>query len=195
MKKRMTVRGRREADGAPADGAAGAGASPGARGAVALLVAVLSAAPVQAAEVSLTAVSREAPSFSLTALDGSVVDDAALTGKHWIVNFWATWCPPCIEEMPAMNAAREALDPASIGMLAVNVGESPKAIEAFLEEVPIDFPVLLGDGALTLPDWGASALPTTLVVDADGRVILEAVGPRDWDDPGLLERLAALADD
>ena len=92
-----------------------------------------------------------------------------------------------------MNAAREALDPASVGMLAVNVGESPEAIEIFLEEVPIDFPILLGDAVFTLPDWGASALPTTLVVDADGRVVLEAVGPRDWDDSGLLERLAALA--
>ena len=53
-------------------------------------------------------------------------------------------------------------------MLAVNVGETPEAIEAFLETVPIDFPILLGDGARTLPDWGGRALPTTLIVDARG---------------------------
>ena len=94
-----------------------------------------------------------------------------------------------------MNTAREALEPAGVGMLAVNVGEGREAIETFLDQVPVDFPIALGDATSTLPDWGARALPTTLVVDAEGRIVFEALGPRDWDDPALIERLAALAGD
>ena len=148
-----------------------------------------------AAAVSLAAVDRPVPDFALETLDGERLDPAALAGKPWVVNFWATWCPPCIEEMPAMNTAWETLEGAGVGMLAINVGETPEAIEAFLERVPIDFPIALGDGASVLPDWSARALPTTLIVDAGGRVVFEAVGPRDWDDPALIERLAALVGD
>ena len=93
-----------------------------------------------------------------------------------------------------MNTAWETLEPAGVGMLAVNVGETPEAIEAFLEKVSIDFPIALGDGATTMPDWQARALPTTLIVDASGRVVHEALGPRDWDDEGLIARIAALAE-
>ena len=92
-----------------------------------------------------------------------------------------------------MNTLWAALEPTGFGMLAVNVGESPEAIAAFLERVPIDFTVVLGDGATTLPDWQARGLPTTFVVAADGRMVLAAEGPRDWDDAALIERLTALA--
>ena len=91
-----------------------------------------------------------------------------------------------------MNAAWAALEGDGVGMLAINAGEAPEIIEAFLERVPVDFPVLLGDAAATLPDWDVRVLPTTLVVDADGRVVHEALGPRDWDDEALLDRVRAL---
>ena len=158
-----------------------------------LALGPLATAPTRAAEVALTDVDRAPPSFSLETLDGETVDNATLAGRPWIVNFWASWCAPCIEEIPAMNVAWESLEPAGVGMLAINVGETAETIETFLEKVPIDFTVLLGDGATTLPDWEARALPTTLVIDTDGHVVLEAIGPRDWDDPGLIERVAALA--
>lgn len=160
----------------------------------AALAAATLASPATAADVSLADVDRAVPAFELPMLDGSTLEPADLAGRPWLINFWATWCAPCIEEMPAMNTAWETLEPAGVGMLAVNVGETTEAIEAFLEKVPVDFPIALGDGASTLPDWGARALPTTLVIDADGRIVHEALGPRDWDDPELVARIAALAD-
>ena len=162
--------------------------------AAACIAVLVSSGAALATDVSLAEVERTPPEFSLETLDGGTVDTAALAGRPWVVNFWATWCAPCIEEMPALNTAWKTLEPAGVGMLAINVGETAEAIGTFLDKVPVDFPILLGDGAKTLPDWDARALPTTLVVDAEGRIVHEAVGPRDWDDPALIARLAALAD-
>jgi|GEM_PF-1182057 len=146
------------------------------------------------ADDSLDDADRAVPEFNLELLDGGNVDTSALQGKPWVVNFWATWCAPCIEEIPSMNTAWESLAPAGVGMLAINVGEPADAIESFMEKIPIDFPVALGDGARTLPNWEVKGLPTTLVIDRDGMILHVALGPREWDDAALIERLAAMAD-
>jgi thiol-disulfide isomerase/thioredoxin len=140
---------------------------------------------------SLTPVERTVPEFKLTGMDKQQWDSDSLLGKFWVVNFWATWCPPCIEEIPSMNKAWEILEPEGIGMLAINAGEGGAAVEEFLTKIPIDFPILLGNMD-SLPNWSARALPTTLVVDASGKVIFEALGPREWDDEELLQRIIDL---
>lgn len=142
-------------------------------------------------EQRLTEVDRTLPSFSLPALDESVWTAESLKGKPWVINFWATWCPPCIEEIPSMNAAYEVLEPQGIGMLAINAGEGTEAVQEFLDKITIDFPNVLGD-ANTLPNWSVKALPTTIVVNAEGKVIYEALGPREWDDEALLQQVVDL---
>ena len=169
------------------------------RSAAALLaLAALGAAPLAARAVGgveLSEVDREPPTIALERLDGAPLDPDALAGRPQIVNFWATWCAPCVEELPAMNAAWAALEGEGVGMLAINAGEARETVEAFLDRVPVDFPVALGDAARTLPDWSVRVLPTTLVLDASGRVVYEALGPRDWDDEALLDRVRALVAD
>ena len=140
---------------------------------------------------ALTPAERAPPEFAIEGLDGTEWSAATLEGRPWIVNFWATWCAPCIEELPAMNAAWAALEDDGVGMLAINAGEGRESVEAFLERVPVDFPVALGD-VQALPDWSVRVLPTTLVIDAEGRVAYEALGPREWDDEALLDRVRAL---
>jgi len=90
-----------------------------------------------------------------------------------------------------MNAAYEILKPHGIGMLAINAGEGALAVESFLQKISIDFPNVLGDQN-TLLNWSVKALPTTIVVDADGRVVYEALGPREWDDEKLLQNVIDL---
>jgi thiol-disulfide isomerase/thioredoxin len=143
------------------------------------------------AQESLTSVERVVPEFSLMGMDNKEWDAESLSGKLWVVNFWATWCPPCIEEIPSMNKAWEVLEPEGIGMLAINAGEGRTAVEEFLGKIPIDFPTLLGDMD-TLPNWAARALPTTVVIDSSGKVIFEALGPREWDDQELLQKIIDL---
>ncbi|MFK7858619.1 MAG: TlpA family protein disulfide reductase [Granulosicoccus sp.] len=143
--------------------------------------------PVQ----QLSSVDRVVPTFNLASLDNTPWTLDSLKGKPWVINFWATWCPPCIEEIPSMNAAFEALEPQGIGMLAINAGEGTEAVEEFLKKISIDFPNILGD-ANTLPNWSVKALPTTIVVDTEGNVVYEALGPREWDDERLLQKVVDL---
>ena len=149
--------------------------------------------PLQADVISRK-LKRALPEFQLQSVADETWQSGSLQGKPWVINFWATWCPPCIEEIPSMNAAWDVLEEKGFGMLAINAGEGRAAVEIFLDSIPIDFPVLLGDNH-SLPNWSVRALPTTIVVDAEGNVIYEALGPREWDDSGLLERLTKLADD
>lgn len=142
-------------------------------------------------EQAITSVDRSLPPFELLALDNTPWTAETLKGKPWVINFWATWCPPCIEEIPSMNAAYEMLEPQGIGMLAINAGEGGIAVEEFLKKISIDFPNVLGN-ADTLPNWSVKALPTTIVVDAEGRVVFEALGPREWDDERLLQHVVDL---
>lgn len=143
------------------------------------------------AEQQLTGIERELPQFNLESMNSGEWNVESLKGKPWIINFWATWCPPCIEEIPSMNKAWATLESQGVGMLAINAGEGKEAVLGFLAEFPIDFPTLLGD-ANTLSDWAVKALPTTVVINAEGTVVFEALGPREWDDEKLLARVLEL---
>lgn len=93
-----------------------------------------------------------------------------------------------------MNTTYERLGEQNVGMLAINAGEDRETISAFLQDIPIDFPVVLADGMNTLAEWHIQGLPTTLLIDADGRIVYEAIGPREWDDPAMIAFLRSLAD-
>ncbi len=154
---------------------------------------MLCVSTAQAADQSLDAAERPLPEFDLASIGQGQWQAERLQGKPWVINFWATWCPPCVEEIPSMNTAWQALESQGVGMLAINAGEGQDAVDAFLKRIPIDFPTLIGD-VDTLANWSVMALPTTLVVNARGEVVYEALGPREWHDPALLDKVLALRD-
>ena len=129
--------------------------------------------------------------FTMTDVNGDSRSSSEWKERTLLINFWATWCPPCIEELPSMNRAWSKLEPEGIGMLAINAGEDRFDVESFLGRVPIDFTAVLG-GLDTLPNWSVRALPTTIVIDQTGKVVLEALGPREWDDAELLQQVIDL---
>ena len=134
-----------------------------------------------------------APPFSLTDLEGNSHQLAQYQGKPVIVNFWATWCPPCRREMPSMQRAWEQLREQGIAMLAVDVGETEDTVFPFLADYQVTFPILFDHDSAVMKAWPVKGLPTTFVLDAQGRIVYRAIGGRDWDAPELLEKVRELA--
>lgn len=148
------------------------------------------------AESTLTPVPTpfSAPEFALDDIDGKTWSLSALRGKVVVINFWATWCPPCREEMPAMQRAWEQLRERDVVMLAIDVGEDEDTVFLFTGQLPVEleFPLLLDSDGTVVEQWPVKGLPTTFVVDREGRVVYTAVGGRRWDDPALLAPILAL---
>lgn len=133
-----------------------------------------------------------APAFDLLGPDGKRYSLEGFRGRPVIVNFWATWCPPCRAEMPSMQRAWQQIEDEGIGMLAINVGDEPEDIQQFLTEVPVTFPLPMDSDSRVAMQWPMRGLPTTFVVDAEGRLVYRAAGERDWDDQVLLDQVRAL---
>ena len=133
-----------------------------------------------------------APDFNLKDVDGNSYRFSDLKGRVVIVNFWATWCPPCRAEMPSMQRAWEQLREEGIMMLAVDVGEDEDAIFEFTASYPVEFPILLDTESSVSEAWEVRGLPTTFVVDQWGRKVYRAVGGREWDAPELLKKIREL---
>ena len=133
-----------------------------------------------------------APDFELTGPEGTVYSLDSMRGKPIIVNFWATWCPPCRAEMPSMQRAWEQVEGEGILIMAVNVGEDAATINEFIKTVQVDFPLPMDLDSKVTQRWPMRGLPTTFVVDPEGRLVYQAQGERDWDDPELLDLVRAL---
>ncbi len=132
-----------------------------------------------------------APAFSLHDLDGKTHQLSDYLGKPVIVNFWATWCPPCREEMPSMQRAWNLIQDEAV-MLAINVGENEDKVFPFLGLYPVDFPILFDSDSSVLKAWPVQGLPTTFVVDPQGRIVYRAIGGRNWDNAEILQKIMAL---
>ncbi len=134
---------------------------------------------------------KPAPALRLADLDGKMHDLADLKGKLVVVNFWATWCPPCRREMPSLERLKQRLQARGLAVLAVDVGENADTVFAFtgqLEPAP-SFPLLLDRDSQAMQRWKVKGLPTTFVVDAAGNVIYRAVGGREFEHDTVVSQL------
>jgi peroxiredoxin len=120
------------------------------------------------------------PPLSLRDLEGKAHSLEAHRGKVLLVNFWATWCEPCKEEMPSMRKLRASLAGRPFEVLAVNLGEPESRIRRFTEQVPLDFPVLLDADKSAAKAWKARILPVSYLLGPDGRIRYSALGEIDW---------------
>jgi len=125
----------------------------------------------------------EAPDFTLPELTGKKVALAEYRGKLVFLNFFATWCAPCRQEMPAMERLYRSYRDKGLVLVAVNVRETAREIPAFIRELKLTFPVLLdGDGAVAYK-YMVRGLPATYLIGRDGQMLWRAFGPRAWDGP------------
>jgi thiol-disulfide isomerase/thioredoxin len=129
-----------------------------------------------------------APAMKLKDLDGQTVELAKLRGKVVIVNFWATWCPPCRREFPSMERLRQKMEGKPVVILGVNEGETVDMIDQFNSTLDLrpQFPVLLDPEGEAMAPWPVRGLPTTFFVDKQGRLAYSAIGGREFDHPAML---------
>lgn len=133
-----------------------------------------------------------APEFLLRDMDEKIHELEDYQGKPIIVNFWATWCPPCRDELPSMNRAWKKVEKEGIKMIAINIGEDEESIREFTKKFPIDFTILLDETSEEISNWSIRGLPTTFIIDASGHVVYQAVGGREWDEDKLLDKVRKL---
>ena len=133
-----------------------------------------------------------APDFELSDLDGNPYRLSDYRGQVVIVNFWATWCPPCRAEMPSMQRAWAHLEKEGVLMLGINVGEDEDTVFQFTADYPVEFPLLMDRDSQVINQWPVRGLPTTLVVGPEGTIVYRAIGAREWDDATLLDLVRAL---
>lgn len=119
--------------------------------------------------------------FDLKTLEGGSLGSQDLAGKVVLLNFWATWCTPCKEEMPSLARLQDQFDPQLVRVVTVTSDIHPQGIRHFLGQLGIQLPVLFDEDQELSRAYMVRGLPTTVLIGPDGRLIGRAVGPRDWD--------------
>ena len=135
---------------------------------------------------------RPAPPLVVPIATGGIADLAHLRGRVVLVNYWASWCPPCLLEMPSMDRLARIMGRRPFVVLAVNAGESSDRIREFIQGTHPSFPVGLDEGGHFMHAWGALAMPSSFLVDKAGRIRYSRVGPVEWDSPAMVTFISRL---
>ncbi len=135
---------------------------------------------------------RAAPDFTLPDLEGAEQALSGLRGKVVLVNFWATWCKPCEEEMPAMERLYQALRERGFELLAVSVDEEAEPVRGFRDRLGLSFPILHDPEKDAAFRYQSVRYPESFLVDRNGVLVERYIGPREWDAQAYVDRIARL---
>ena len=135
----------------------------------------------------------KAPEFSLTDMDGEPFTLESTRGKWVFLHFWASWCGPCREEMPAIQQMRSTFDNDKFEIVLINTAENEDTIFSFLGEIGMDMNSLMDTDGLVTEKYKPRGLPTTILIDPNGLVQYQAIGGREWHLPEYIDFLRQLA--
>lgn len=150
-----------------------------------LLIWILCAIAIRApsarcGELSQVADAR-AVQLTLPDLEGRQRSLSEFAGKWVLLNFWASWCTPCLQEMPGIQRLAKQMANKPFAVIAVNVAEPQRRVQTTVKRLGLDFPVLLDTESSVFDSWGATVLPTTYLLDGSGRMRYVGRGPLEWD--------------
>ena len=138
-------------------------------------------------------IGQKAPDFRLKDINGKEVSLSSFKGKVVLLNFWATWCPPCKAEMPSMNKLYEKLKSRGFVVIAVSTDKRPDEPKDFIANNPVGFPVLLdNDLKVSRNSYKTFMLPTTFLIDRKGVIAEKYFGEQEWMEPEIIKEIEAL---
>jgi peroxiredoxin len=132
-------------------------------------------------------IGQKAPDFTLKDIAGNSISLSSYKGKTILLNFWASWCPPCRAEMPSMNKLNDLLKKRGLVILAVSTDKSVFDVKNYLKENPVNFTVLI-DYNLNVSRnlYKVFMMPTTFLIDKRGIIVRKYFGEQDWADPDMI---------
>lgn len=133
-----------------------------------------------------------APELKAHDLNGKDKNLASESGRVVLLNFWATWCPPCQREMPSMERLRVKMKGRPLQIIAVNSAETALDVKAFLSKMKLGFPVWVDPDGSNTRRWKVFALPTSFLLDTQGRVRYVLTGPTEWNEGEALQKIESL---
>ena len=138
---------------------------------------------------------KQAINFSLKDLQGKEVHLTDYAGKVVVLNFWATWCPPCREEVPSMARLNTVMAGKQFQMLCAAIDDGGKAdVEAFFARTNVTLPALLDTGSVVGKQYGITGVPETFIIDKKGKIVKKVIGGLDWSAPDVVSFLTNLTD-
>jgi thiol-disulfide isomerase/thioredoxin len=136
---------------------------------------------------------RPAKNFQFT-IDGKPQTLADLRGKVVVLNFWATWCPPCVEETPSLIQLQKHIAARGGTILGVSLDDDASAYAGFLKTYHVDFPTYRDPTKKSALDYGTTMYPETYIIDRNGRIDRKIIGPQDWTGPEMMAYMDSVLD-
>jgi len=135
---------------------------------------------------------RPAPTLELTDLGGETRRLADWRGQVVLINFWASWCPPCVQEMPSIQRLQEQMRGKPFAVVSINVAEAQRRAAQTVSRLGLDFPVLLDADGEAFKAWGGKGLPTSVLIDRNGTMRYLGLGPLEWDGAEAIDAIERL---
>ena len=159
---------------------------------IGVLVVALIGVVAESTRERITEVGDTAPGFALVTDDGQRLTSSQFGGQLLVLNFWATWCVPCIQELPSLNQFQKQFASSGVVVLGVSVDQNERAYQQFLKRAGVTFRTSRDPQADLSSRYGTFKYPETYVIDRNGKVVQKHIGPRDWMDERLLAEIKAL---
>ncbi|AEJ19734.1 TlpA family protein disulfide reductase [Gracilinema caldarium] len=132
------------------------------------------------------------PVLNVPGLDSKYINIKDFSGSYVLLNFWATWCPPCKAEMPSMETFYKTFKDKKLTIFAISTGEKPDTVKAFIKANPHSFPIGLDVSGQLGAIFASRGIPTTYIINPEGKAIAGTIGGRDWMDKKTVEAFAIL---
>jgi len=161
---------------------------------IGVLLVALAFVIVNSLRDRITDVGDHAPSFSVVTDQGRRITPTSFGGRLLVLNFWATWCAPCVEEVPSLSELQKRTAGAGVVVVGVSVDKNPRLYRQFLQRFQPDF-LTARDPDESIPNsYGTYKYPETYIIDRSGKVVEKVISARDWMDPDFIRSIQKMAE-